>query len=167
MEAIRKILDALPTRERQLAVLALFAAGGGLGWLVGRLTGLSAGLILVANLVAPNKAKDLRDSDDERERRDLQRKRRELIALLAVHDAEKEGRVAPPTIATQSSEEPTPAPRAVRAAPAVLFPPDPRPLPPALPRADLFKGAPPPDRPIVEEASRLFRRSRRSGSIVE
>jgi hypothetical protein len=48
-----------------------------------------------------------------------------------------------------------------------LFSTDPRRLTPAPCGRALFKDAPPPPRPIVEEGSRLFRRARRSGKIVE
>ena len=104
------------------------------------------------------------EDDDERDysdaqylEMDMEHRRRQAARLF--HD-EKGGPGAAPLS--------PPRPPAPSRTPAVLFPPDPRPLPPAPTRAELFKDAPPPPRPIVEEGGGLFRRRRRGrGSIVE
>ena len=194
MEIIRARLRELPPRERFWALVSLLTLAGMAGWWAAEWFGVFAAVAVAARVLLgkPGRTADQppRDADAERLEQDLQHQRDRAFELF--HPGET--RPAPPpeeedhrdpgdayylekdmehrrreaARVLRAGADTPPQPPAPDRAPAALFPPDPRPLPPAPRGRELFKDAPPPARPIVEEGSRLFRRSRRSsGKIVE
>lgn len=192
MNVLRARLRELSPRERFWATAGILFLAALVGWWAAEWVGVVAGVGIASQVLfgkSRQKAQQPpRDADDERLERDLQHRRDRAFELFrpgetrapapvdeeADHgdayylekDMEHRRRKAARLLQGDRRAPPQRAPPS--RAPAQLFPPDPRPLAPAPKRAELFKEAPPPDRPIVEEGSRLFRRARRSsGKIVE
>ena len=191
MNVLRARLRELPPRDRFWATAGILFLAGLLGWWAADWVGVVAGVGIASQALfgKPRKAQEPpRDRDAERLEQDLQHRRDQAFELFRPGET----RSAPPVEDTADhgddyylekdldhrrraaarllqGDGPAPdRPAAPSRVPVELFAPDPRPLPPAPKRAELFKGAPPPPRPIVEEGSRLFRRARRStGKIVE
>lgn len=193
MNVLRARLLEMPPRERFWATVTVMAAAAILGWLVAEWAGVVIGAAFAARVLFGKKSQKPqqppRDADAERLERDLQLGRDRAFELFRPGEARAAPSVDEPEVdhpdawylekdmehrrreaarLLQRGERAPDRPPAPARVPARLFPPDPRPLPPATPRAELFRDAPPPPRPIVEEGSRLFRRARRSsGKIVE
>ena len=195
MNALRARLRELPPPERFWATATTLAAAAILGWLVGGWVGALAGGGFAAQLLLGKPSRKPRqepprDRDAERLEQDLQRQRDRAFELFRPGET----RPLPPPVEEETADHgdayylekdmehrrreaarllqpkqgaPPPRPAAPSRPSVALFPPDPRPRTPAPRGAELFKEAPPAPRPIVEECSRLFRRARRSGNIVE
>ena len=165
MDDLRLQLQALPQPKRLYVTLGLIAAFAALGWWIAEWPGALAGGGFAASWILrrPKTQKvEFRDADVDRINADLARKRRDLIGMLQKPDPTP----AEPALQHAEGEAEAAQPAIQAVAPERAYVPAPPPAPVREP-VDLFP-ARPPERPIVEEGSRWFRRARRSGgSIVE